>query len=678
MTQSTPAARPSAQPAAPHRTDVYAELWRRSIDDPDGFWLETAERLDWSVRPERALETREDGTWSWFPGGALNTCWNAVDRHVEAGHGERTAIIYDSAMSGTKSRISYAELRDHVARFAGVLRSAGVEAGDRVLIYLPMIPEAIISMLACARIGAVHSVVFGGFASSELAVRIADAQPKVIVTASGGLEPGRAVEYLPIIERALDKAPGSVATVIVADRSLVPGSAADYQGRPVRYLDWKEAEAAAEPVDCLPVASDHPAYILYTSGTTGSPKGIVRDTAGHAVALVRSMKEIYGIEPGDVFWSASDVGWVVGHSYIVYAPLLLGATTIIYEGKPVGTPDAGAFFRVIEDHGVKVLFTAPTALRAIRREDPGFEHARRYDLSSLEALFLAGERLDPETYHWANDGLDCPVIDHWWQTETGWAICSNPRGMELLPVKAGSTTIPSPGVDLRVLDAAGNDITAPNVEGNLAIRLPLPPGYLLTVWGDPKRFRTSYLEAFPGYYATGDSGFIDEDGYVFVMGRTDDVINVAGHRLSTGALEEALIEHEAVAEAAVVGVADALKGQRAYGLVTLKHGATIEEPQLRLELVALVRDHIGPVASFKDVAVVPRLPKTRSGKILRKTIRQILDGATPQVPATIEDATVLEDIFALGPADPTGTATGMFMLPIATVKGVDHDAEHEE
>ncbi|CAG7844238.1 Acetyl-coenzyme A synthetase [Pseudoclavibacter triregionum] len=679
---STPASDLHPLPeSAPHRHDAYADKWQRSIDDPEGFWLETAERLEWTTAPTKAVEITarteagEPAEWRWFPDGELNACWNAVDRHVAAGRGDQAAIIYDSAMTGTQSRITYAELLDHVARFAGVLRNAGVERGDRVLIYLPMIPEAIISMLACARIGAVHSVVFGGFASSELAVRIEDAAPKVLVTASGGLEPARAVEYLPIVERALEKAPGSVETVIVAKRDRVPGSAADYDGGAVRYLDWKEAEAAAEPVECVPVPASHPAYILYTSGTTGNPKGIVRDTGGHAVALVRSMKEIYGVEPGDVFWSASDVGWVVGHSYIVYAPLLLGATTIIYEGKPVGTPDAGAFWRVVEQYGVKVLFTAPTALRAIRREDPGFELAARYDLSSLDALFLAGERLDPETYHWANDGLHCPVIDHWWQTETGWAICSNPRGVELLPAKPGSTTVPSPGVDLRVLDAQGNDITAPNVEGNLAIRLPLPPGYLLTVWGDPARFRSSYLEAFPGYYATGDSGFIDEDGYVFVMGRTDDVINVAGHRLSTGALEEALIQHPAIAEAAVVGVADPLKGQRAYGLVTLKHGVETEEAVLRTELVQAVRDHIGPVASFKDVAVVPRLPKTRSGKILRKTIRQILDGVEPQVPATIEDRSVLDHIHALGPADASGAATGMFTLPVPVVQREDGDEE---
>ena len=658
---------PISVPTSALREDHYAPVWQRSIDDPEGFWLETAELIDWHRKPTRAVEMRSDTEWRWFPDGELNTCYNAVDRHVEAGNGDRTAIIYDSAMTGTQSRISYAELQEHVARFAGVLRNAGIGVGDRVLIYLPMIPEAIISMLACARIGAIHSVVFGGFASSELAVRLNDAEPKVIVTTNGGLEPNRVVEYLPIIEKALARSSGSVETVIVAERSRIPGSAADYQGGPVRYLDWKEAECAAEPVAPVPVPANHPAYILYTSGTTGNPKGIVRDTGGHAVALTRSMSKIYGIGAGDVFWTASDVGWVVGHSYIVYAPLLAGATTLIYEGKPVGTPDSGAFFRVIEQYGVKVLFTAPTAVRAIRREDPELEGANRHDISSLEALFLAGERTDPETYHWLNDGLHCPVIDHWWQTETGWAICVNPRGTERLPSKPGSTSVPCPGVDLRILDAAGNDVTEPGVEGNIALKLPLPPGYLLTVWGDPERFTRSYLEAFPGYYATGDSGYVDEDGFVYVMGRTDDVINVAGHRLSTGALEEVLAMHDAVAEAAVVGVADALKGSRAYGIVTLKHGFEVEDAVLEKELVALVREHIGPVAAFRDVAVVARLPKTRSGKILRKTIRQILDGEKYQVPPTIEDITVLDELLALAPEPDVVPATGMFTVPIRTV-----------
>ena len=634
-------------PTSGLRTDHYADIWRRSVEDREGFWLETAELIEWETAPERALEEREDGSWRWFPGGRLNTCVNAVDRHVAAGRGDATAIIYDSAMSGSVKHLSYAELQERVARFAGVLRDSGVTVGDRVVVYMPMIPEAIIAMLACARLGAIHCVVFGGFAANELTVRLNDATPKVIVTASGGLEPSRAVEYLPIIEKAIARSTGSVETVIVTNRPKVPGSAADYADHPtVRFVDWTEAEANAEPAEPVFVPSEHPAYILYTSGTTGNPKGIVRDTGGHAVALTRSMSKIYGIEPGDVFWSASDVGWVVGHSYIVYAPLLAGATTVIYEGKPVGTPDAGAFWRVVDDHQVRVLFTAPTAIRSIRREDPELEHLAEHDISSLRALFLAGERLDPETYHWANDGMHCPVIDHWWQTETGWAICVNPMGVELLEAKPGSTSVPCPGVDLRILDASGNDVTEPGVEGNIALALPLPPGYLLGVWGDPDRFQNGYLKAFPGYYATGDSGYVDEDGYVFVMGRTDDVINVAGHRLSTGSLEETLTEHGAVAEAAVIGVKDELKGQRAVGFVTLKHGIEITEAEIQRQLVAHVREEFGPVAAFREVHILGRLPKTRSGKILRKTMRQIFDGETFAVPATIEDATVLDDVVA--------------------------------
>ncbi len=642
---------------------------RRSLDDPNGFWLEAADLVDWETKPTVALDHPSDDEWTWFPDGTLNASVNALDRHVAAGHGDRIALIYDSAMTGSQRSLTYAELLERVAKFAGVLRDRGVTAGDRVLVYLPMIPEAIVAMLACARIGAVHSVVFGGFAAPELAVRITDAQPKLLVTTNGGFEPNRTIEYLPIVERALELADGSVEAVIVTHRPSVPGHARDYDGGTVRYLDWVEEEAAAEPADPVFVPSAHPAYILYTSGTTGTPKGVVRDTGGHTVALTRSMGAIYGIGAGDVFWCASDVGWVVGHSYIVYAPLFAGATTVIYEGKPVGTPDAGAFFRVVEQYRVKALFTAPTAVRAIRREDPTLEGARRYDLSNLEALFLAGERLDPETYQWANDGLHCPVIDHWWQTETGWAICANPRGTELLPAKPGSTALPSPGVQLRVLDARGEEISRPGVEGNIALKLPLPPGYLRGVWGNPERMRTSYLDAFPGYYATGDSGYVDADGYVFIMGRTDDVINVAGHRLSTGSLEEVLAQHDAVAEAAVVGVTDTLKGQRAYGLVTLKHGVEIDEDALRRELVALVREHIGPVAAFREVAVVPRLPKTRSGKVLRKTIRQLLDGEPNiRIPATIEDASVLDDVRALGLADPSGAATDMFTAPIDVVR----------
>lgn len=633
---------------APHRTAApYSDVYARSISNPDDFWLDAARAIDWFREPDAAYRSYADTT-RWFPGGQLNTSYNALDRHIDAGRGANTALIYDSAMTGTKLRYSYGELRDRVARFAGVLRANGVTKGDRVVIYLPMIPEAIIAMLACARLGAIHSVVFGGFAANELAVRIADATPKVLVTASGGLEPGRTVEYLPLVARALEASPGSVTAVIVKRRDRVPGTPADFAGvGGATWLDWAEEEDRALPADPVPVASEDPLYILYTSGTTGSPKGIVRDNGGHAVALAWSMKNIYDTAPGDVYWAASDVGWVVGHSYIVYAPLLAGATTVIYEGKPVGTPDAGAFWRVIDEHSVRVLFTAPTALRAIRRVDPELAELAHYDISGLRAVFLAGERLDPETYHWADSGLHCPVVDHWWQTETGWAICANPLGIEPLKAKPGSTAVPSPGYDIAILDGKGRRITERGVEGNLAIRLPLPPGGMLGIWGSPQRFADAYLKAFPGYYATGDSGHIDEDGYVYVMGRTDDVINVAGHRLSTGSLEEVLTLHPAVAECAVIGVHDPLKGQRAAGFVTLKAGHPIEHDVLAEQLIALVREHIGPVAAFRDVTILERLPKTRSGKILRKTMRQIVDGEPYTIPATIEDPTVLEELAGL-------------------------------
>lgn len=627
----------------------YAEVYARSIADPESFWLDAATALDWDREPDSAADSHADAT-RWFPGGRLNTSVNALDRHVDAGRGENTALIYDSAMTGTKAAFTYRELRDRVARFAGVLQANGVGKGDRVVIYLPMIPEAVIAMLACARLGAIHSVVFGGFAANELAVRIDDATPTVLVTASGGLEPGRTVEYLPLVRRALESSLGSVRTVIVKHRDSIPGGAADYAGAGgAEWLDWTAEEERATPAEPVSVASHDPLYILYTSGTTGNPKGIVRDNGGHAVALTWSMKNIYNVGPGDVYWAASDVGWVVGHSYIVYAPLLAGATTIIYEGKPVGTPDAGAFWRVIEEHGVRVLFTAPTALRAIRRVDPELAELARYDISRLTAVFLAGERLDPETYHWANDGLHCPVVDHWWQTETGWAICANPLGIEPLVAKPGSTAVPSPGFGIAILDGKGRPVTEVGAEGNLAIRLPLPPGGMLGIWGSPQRYAEAYLKAFPGYYATGDSGHVDADGYVYVMGRTDDVINVAGHRLSTGSLEEVLTLHPAVAECAVIGVHDALKGQRAAGFVTLKAGHPIEHDELAEQLVALVREHVGPVAAFRDVTVLDRLPKTRSGKILRKTMRQIVDGEPYSVPATIEDPSVLDaltDLFS--------------------------------
>ena len=630
-------------PAAAARRQ-YADLHEQSLTHPGLFWLEAADAIDWVREPDAALDTADGGA-HWFPGGLLNTSANALDRHVAAGRGEQTALIHDSAMTGTVTRVTYRELRDRVARFAGVLRDAGVGVGDRVVIYLPMIPEAVVAMLACARIGAIHSVVFGGFAATELAVRIDDATPSVVVTATGGLEPGRTVEYLPLLRRALETSRGSVHTVIVQNRPEIPAPLSDVDGAGgARWIDWTEAEAAATPTDPVAVPSEHPLYILYTSGTTGNPKGIVRDTGGHAVALMWTMRHLYGIEPGEVFWAASDVGWVVGHSYIVYGPLLAGATTVLYEGKPVGTPDAGAFWRVVAEHDVRVLFTAPTALRAIRRVDPDLAQLERYDISGLRALFLAGERLDPETYHWANDGLHCPVIDHWWQTETGWAICGNPAGLGLVEARPGSTALPSPGFDVVVLDGRGRVLTEPGAEGNLALRLPLPPGTMLGVWGSETRFREAYLTAFPGFYATGDSGHIDEDGYVFVMGRTDDVINVAGHRLSTGSLEEVLTLHPAVAECAVIGVHDELKGQRAAGFVTLKSGHDLDHETLAAELIALVRDHIGPVAAFRDVTVLDRLPKTRSGKILRKTMRQIVDGEPYAVPPTIEDPAVLRDL----------------------------------
>ena len=627
--------------------DTYNDIWTRSVNDREAFWLEAAESIDWSTPPTVALEERSPSQWRWFADGILNVSHNALDRHVDAGRGENTALIYDSAMTGTKARFTYRELRDRVARFAGALQDLGVDKGDRVLIYLPMTPEAVVAMLASARIGAIHSVVFGGFAASELATRIADAKPKVIVTASGGLEPNRVVEYLPLVARALEISGEGVEHVIVRDRALVPGSASDYaEHRGATWLDWEQIETDAAPADPVPLASDDPLYILYTSGTTGSPKGVVRDNGGYAVALSWALRNIYEIGPGDTIFTASDVGWVVGHSFIVYGPLIAGGTTVLYEGKPVGTPDAGAFWRILSEYGAKALYTAPTALRAIRREDPELEELKRYDLSGLQALFLAGERLDPETWQWAKDGVGVDIIDHWWQTETGWSICAIPRAIERLPAKPGSTTVPMPGFDVRILDSKGNDVTSPGREGNIAIKLPLPPGALLGIWGSEERFVDSYLKAFPGYYATGDAGHIDDDRYLFVMGRTDDVINVAGHRLSTGQLEEVLVLHPAVAEAAVIGVHDELKGQRAAGFVTLKHGETISPDELAPALIALVREHIGPVAAFRDVTVLDRLPKTRSGKILRKTIRQIVDGEPVQIPATIEDPTVLDDLAA--------------------------------
>ncbi|MER7013774.1 propionyl-CoA synthetase [Saccharopolyspora sp. NPDC000359] len=614
---------------------AYAEAHRRSLTDREGFWLDAAAAIEWVREPSRALDDAADPFFRWFPDGELNTCFNALDRHVRDGRGEQPALIWDSAMTGQVLRRTYRELLDEVALFAGALRAQGVARGDRVVLYLPMIPEAVVAMLACARIGAVHSVVFGGFAPKELAARIEDARPTVVVAASCGLEPNRVVEYKPIVDEALRLTEHQPKRVVVLQREQARAELGE------RDVDWHDALAQAEPAECVPVAATDPLYVLYTSGTTGRPKGVVRDNGGHAVALRWSMANIYDIGPGEVFWTASDVGWVVGHSYIVYAPLLAGATTVVYEGKPVGTPDAGAFWRVIAEHRVKALFTAPTAFRAIKRADPDAALLADHDISSLRTLFLAGERLDPETYHWASGKLGVPVIDHWWQTETGWPICANLRGLEPMPVKPGSPTVPVPGYDVVALDQAGNP-QPPGTDGAICIRLPLPPGTLPTLWGDDDRFRESYLSRYPGYYLTGDNGYVDADGYVFVMGRTDDVINVAGHRLSTGSMEAVLAAHPAVAECAVIGVRDALKGQVPRGLVVLKSGVDVDPEALRAELVAAVREQIGPVAAFREVAIVDGLPKTRSGKILRKSMREIADSGDTKVPSTIEDPAVLD------------------------------------
>jgi propionyl-CoA synthetase len=614
----------------------YAEAFRRSLTDPAGFWGDAAKAIDWDRPPETVLDASGAPFYRWFAGGMLNTCYNAVDRHVSGGRGDQVAIVYDSPVTGTCRRISYRELQAEVAVLAGALRGLGVGRGDRVIIYMPMVPEAVIAMLACARLGAVHSVVFGGFAAHELAVRIEDAQPRVVLSASCGIEASRIVEYKPLLDRAIEMSGHKPSHCLILQRPQAVASLVD--GRDV---DWAQATAAASPCECVPVAATDPLYILYTSGTTGKPKGVVRDNGGHAVALRWSMANVYDVQPGDTYWAASDIGWVVGHSYIVYAPLLAGCTTVLYEGKPVGTPDAGAFWRVVADHGVKAMFTAPTALRAIKKEDPAGELARRYDLSGLRYLFLAGERLDPETYRWAGGLLGIPVIDHWWQTETGWAIAADLMGLEPMPTKAGSPTMPVPGYDLSIVDGSGAEVPSGST-GEIVLRLPLPPGCLTTLWGDDQRFVDSYLSAYPGCYRTSDGGYRDSDGYLYVMGRTDDVINVAGHRLSTGEMEEVLASHPDVAECAVIGVHDTLKGQVPRGLVVLKAGSAIDAETLRTQLVALVRDQIGPVASFREVDVVTALPKTRSGKILRKTMRGIADGAEEPVPSTIEDPAVLD------------------------------------
>ena len=614
----------------------YQQEFRRSLADPDQFWRDAAALIDWYTEPSVVLDRSSPPFYRWFTGGILNTCFNAVDRHVRDGRGSQPALIYDSPVTGSQRVLTYQGLRDEVARFAGVLQGLGVAAGDRVVIYMPMVPEAVVAMLACARIGAVHSVVFGGFAAQELAARIEDARPVAVVSASCGIEASRIVDYKPILDRAIGLSQHKPRWCVILQRPqarapLVAG----------RDLDWAEQMTAARPVDCVPVAATDPLYILYTSGTTGKPKGVVRDNGGHAVALCWSMQHLYDTRPGEVYWAASDIGWVVGHSYIVYAPLLAGCTTVLYEGKPVGTPDAGAFWRVIEEHKVKALFTAPTAFRVIKKEDPEGRFARGRDLSRLRYLFLAGERLDPETYRWARELLGIPVIDHWWQTETGWAIAANPMGLEPMAAKPGSPTVPMPGFDVHVVGLSGSDVPA-GTDGEIVIRLPLPPGCLPTLWGDDQRYIDSYLSHYPGCYLTGDGGHLDADGYLFVMGRTDDVINVAGHRLSTGEMEEVLASHPAVAECAVIGVSDAIKGQVPRGFVVLKSGQNADLGAVRAELIQLVRDQIGPVAALRQVDVVAALPKTRSGKILRKTMRGIADGEDEPVPSTIEDPAALD------------------------------------
>ena len=618
--------------------NTFDKTYQRSIDDPEGFWAEAAEAVHWYKKWDKVLDDSDAPFYRWFSGGETNACYNAVDLHVEQGRGAQAAIIHDSPITDSRQVLTYDDLKARTARFAGVLRKHGVEKGDRVIIYMPMVPEALIAMLACARIGAIHSVVFGGFAPNELAVRIDDSTPKAIVAASCGIEPGRVIAYKPLLDKAIELATHKISACIILQRpqaqaTLIAG----------RDFDWREAEEAAVDAECVPVAATDPLYILYTSGTTGAPKGVVRDTGGGIVSLKWTMKNIYNVEPGDVYWAASDVGWVVGHSYIVYAPLFNGNTTIVFEGKPVGTPDPGVFWRVISEHKVKVLFTAPTAFRAIKKEDPSGEYLKKYDINCLESLFLAGERTDPDTLNWAKDKLGVPVIDHWWQTETGWAICSNCLGIEPLPIKDGSPTKPVPGWRLKALDESGRVVKSGGI-GALVAELPLPPGTFPTLWNARQRYFDSYLNNYPNYYESGDAGYIDEDGYVFVMSRTDDVINVAGHRLSTGAIEEVLASHPDVAECAVMGVNDALKGELPLGCLVLNAGVKRDESEIVAEAVQLVREKIGPVAAFKLAAVVERLPKTRSGKILRGTMKKIADNAEWKMPATIDDPVILDEI----------------------------------
>ena len=616
----------------------YKKVYNSWKNDPEAFWMTAADAIDWVTKPSKALFADRAPLYEWFSDSEVNTCYNAVDRHVLNGRGDQKAIIYDSPMTGTKYSITFSELLEKVSVLAGALTNNGISKGDRVIIYMPMIPEGIISMLACARIGAIHSVVFGGFAANELAVRIDDAKPKAILAASCGLEPNRIVEYKPLIDQAIELASHKPQTVVIFQRAECKAELVDG-----RDHDWNVFQENAEKAPCVPVKGSHPAYILYTSGTTGAPKGVVRPTAGHLVALNWTMKNFYNVDPGEVFWAASDIGWIVGHSYICYAPLIHGNTTLVFEGKPVGTPDAGTFWRVISEHKVSNFFTAPTAFRAIKRMDPKGELKKKYDLSNLRALFLAGERADPDTVNWAENLLQIPIIDHWWQTETGYVIAGNPLGIEKLPIKVGSPTVPMPGFDIKVLDRSGSELPAGQL-GSIAIKLPLPPGTLPTLWNAQDRFESSYLNTFPGYYETGDAGIIDDDGYIYIMARTDDVINVAGHRLSTGAIEEVLANHPDVAECAVIGVSDNLKGQLPVGFLCLTAGVDRDHMIIEAECVEMVRKQIGPVAAFKNALVVDRLPKTRSGKILRGTMVKIANNEEFKLPATIDDPVILQEI----------------------------------